>query len=727
MNIEEELDGISTSGGIEIKEGLVLNHNNTVRSIAISPNGKYIISGCNDKIIRIWESKTGNLIRELKGHENWVLTVLISPDGKYIISGSADKTIKIWDFKTGMLINTLKGHNLHIFSIALTHDGKTIISSSWDKTIKIWDLKKGKLITTLEGHKDCVYSISVSPNDKFLISGSWDRMINFWLLEEGELGRSNEAHSSAIYSITISPDGKYIISGSEDNLIKIWDLGTGALLTKLEGHGGRIYTIDISADGKFLISGSEDNTIKIWELITGRILHTIKDHIDSIFTLAFFPDNKFIASGSADKTIRIWNIEKWLKPPKAQKIKVEQKKKKKIHKDEKYYEKLPINKEILTLLLNFEERRRRFSLPEGEIEKVSEELSRLYDKILKIDPNDKEIWFRQGYTHATLKRYTKALSCFKQAVKIDYNYTEAWRELGNVYSLLKNEKEAIECYEYVVKKNPNDDKTWYNLGVAYYHIKNLEKAAECFKKNIQFDPYDVDARKALNKIMNEKTYKEEREKIEASEDTNYGHMIVDWDKDDYPYSKVMGYPTPWISSKLRTEINCICGNSYNVDYISDINTWAGRNLHNELIKKLIDGTNYTFKCPKCHNLNKISKKVLIIYPEGKFWVPTNENPNKIKKILTNFGVLEENGSIVDGFVKMFLKREASHIRDTAYMPLYDIFGIKTKQDREDFIKFLYENIKTFQDLVEFHEALLFNTKFHKGDVPSLIKKWKNRI
>ncbi len=65
--------------------------------LAITPDGKYIVSGSRDKTIKIWEFLSGQLIRTLTGHEHWVLSVAISPNGKYIASGSLDQTIKIWD------------------------------------------------------------------------------------------------------------------------------------------------------------------------------------------------------------------------------------------------------------------------------------------------------------------------------------------------------------------------------------------------------------------------------------------------------------------------------------------------------------------------------------------------------------------------------------------------------------------------------------------------------
>jgi WD40 repeat protein len=75
-----------------------------------------------------------------------VFSVTFSPDGRLIASGSWDKTIKLWDVKTGEEIRTLKGHSELCHSVAFSPDGRLIASGSDDKTIKLWDVKTGEEI-----------------------------------------------------------------------------------------------------------------------------------------------------------------------------------------------------------------------------------------------------------------------------------------------------------------------------------------------------------------------------------------------------------------------------------------------------------------------------------------------------------------------------------------------------------------------------------------------------
>ena len=82
------------------------SHSKYITSIAISPNGKYVVSGSRDNSIKIWDIETSTCLNTLENHSDFVSSVAISPDGKYIVSGSYDKTIKIWDIKTAECLNT---------------------------------------------------------------------------------------------------------------------------------------------------------------------------------------------------------------------------------------------------------------------------------------------------------------------------------------------------------------------------------------------------------------------------------------------------------------------------------------------------------------------------------------------------------------------------------------------------------------------------------------------
>jgi len=291
-------------------------HSESVSSVAITLDGKYIVSGSSDKTIKVWDLTTGKCLKTLEGHKHQVRSVAITPDSKYIVSGSWDKTIKIWEmiaFKiwglnTGRCLKTLSGHSEYINSVAITPDGKYIVSGSLDKTIKIWEITTGRCLNTLSGHLSYVYSLAITPNGKYIVSGSNDKTIKIWEITTGQCLWTLQGHLSYVYSLTITPNGRFIVSGSNDKTIKIWDLTTVRCLWTLQGHSNDINSLAITPDGKNIISASNDKTIKVWEMTTGKCLWTLQGHSCSVNSVAITPDGKNIVSGRGDKTIKVWGI-----------------------------------------------------------------------------------------------------------------------------------------------------------------------------------------------------------------------------------------------------------------------------------------------------------------------------------------------------------------------------------------------------------------------------------
>ena len=148
-----------------------------------------------------------------------------TPDSKSIVTvafgGGFDRILKLWNAESEQLICALEGHSKAVSSVTFSPDGKRIISGSYDNTIKLWNAENGQLIRTFEGHDKAVLSVAFSPDSKCIISGSDDNTLKLWNTENGQIIRTFEEHDKAVLSVAFSPDGKYIISGSDDNFLKL--------------------------------------------------------------------------------------------------------------------------------------------------------------------------------------------------------------------------------------------------------------------------------------------------------------------------------------------------------------------------------------------------------------------------------------------------------------------------------------------------------------------------
>jgi hypothetical protein len=133
-------------------------HLSSVASIAFAPDGKTLATGSFDGIIRLWDSDTGTMLRELEGHQAVVYSLAFSGDGRQLASGSFDKSVRLWETFSGRAINIWKGHNGPIAAVGMTPNGRLVASGSADTTLILWDVtghtRNGKIVPTQLSQKE---------------------------------------------------------------------------------------------------------------------------------------------------------------------------------------------------------------------------------------------------------------------------------------------------------------------------------------------------------------------------------------------------------------------------------------------------------------------------------------------------------------------------------------------------------------------------------------------
>ena len=202
--------------------------------MAISSDGTRIVSGGNgDQTVKVWDSRSGKLLRSLKGHTSGVTSVAISSDGLRIVSGGYDKTVKVWDSRSGKVLLTLKGHTHWVDSVAISSDGTRIVSGSYDMTMKVWDARSGKELLTLRGHTSQVSSLAISSAGTCIVSGSgdgWPPTVKVWDSRSGRDLLFLKGNSGPVSRAAISSDGKRVFAQEDGGKILAWNLATGQLL-----------------------------------------------------------------------------------------------------------------------------------------------------------------------------------------------------------------------------------------------------------------------------------------------------------------------------------------------------------------------------------------------------------------------------------------------------------------------------------------------------------------
>jgi WD40 repeat protein len=156
--------------------------------LLFSPDGETVVSANYDNDVRIWKTRSGELVRKMEDMTGAMFTGQFSPDGKQLLLAGLDETIYVYDAKTYERQRVIKGHEETISAMAVSPDGKMIVTGGFDVRttanpvkVVLWDAASGKMIRTLRApHR--VVSLAFSPDSKWVAMAAGDKEITLWNL-----------------------------------------------------------------------------------------------------------------------------------------------------------------------------------------------------------------------------------------------------------------------------------------------------------------------------------------------------------------------------------------------------------------------------------------------------------------------------------------------------------------------------------------------------------------
>lgn len=308
-------------------------HAGTIWSICVSRDGRYLVSGGSDRVVRLWDLSSRQLIHTLEGHQGWIWSVDISPDSRWVASASDDCTVALWDRQTGLPVHWFRGHTQAVRAVrfytslqprgdadltsahdavdlpSLPQSDLRLVSGSDDRTLRIWQVHSRQALKPLVGHDSAVWAIAISPDGAVLASGSTDPSIRLWCLRRDERLHTLQGSANWVLSVAAHASNPLLASGGVDSSVRLWHAHTGHLVACLSGHRDWVWSVAFSPDGTQLASASDDGTLRLWNLDTAHCQTVLAGHSDWVMAVAFSPDGLYLASGGADQTVRLWNAE----------------------------------------------------------------------------------------------------------------------------------------------------------------------------------------------------------------------------------------------------------------------------------------------------------------------------------------------------------------------------------------------------------------------------------
>jgi WD40 repeat protein len=336
--------------------------------LAFTPDGRDLITGGEDGVVRIWELPRGKEKRSFRLGPWPVGSLVLSPDGKRLAYFGGGRKLHLCDLATGKDIDDRAGHrspvklvsfagNQRVCSVSredvssaracewdpitgkilsqhtlrqtshaapyvldLALRGRLLASREFDKGPVVWDVTTNKKVLSLDRFKNAGPSFGFSSDGKTVVFYDWDggpdRLIRVWDLGRNKEVRHGPGPIHPFGTTVFSPDGKKVASAELiSTMLVVWDVTSGKELRQFATEE-RMYHLEFSLDGTLLAAAYPAMGLRLWDVNSGKELQGFTWKVTdgdlwgllTSWSIAFAPDGRSVASVGPDGTVWLWEV-----------------------------------------------------------------------------------------------------------------------------------------------------------------------------------------------------------------------------------------------------------------------------------------------------------------------------------------------------------------------------------------------------------------------------------
>ncbi len=315
-------------------------HTDTIRALAITPDGRTVVSGGTDCFLRVWDAVTGQCRQALRNESGEIRGLALTPDGRLAVSHTGGADFRVWDVQDGKCLQISKGSRAKIEGLAISADGRIVLAVHEKWIVRVWDAESGRCLRELtdRGHKPQGQP-SMTPDGRLAVTVGqdpekdehWADRILIRAVAMGPGLRVLSGHWHCVTSVQITPDGKLVIAGDMANKIRVWDVRSGRFLRQMHGpvdnmamklvqfaimkdgtekpiQSDNIAHVAVTPDGREVLTSSKfSRSVRLWNAVTGEYIRPLVDHEHVPSAIAISADGN-VAFSTSGRTIYVWNI-----------------------------------------------------------------------------------------------------------------------------------------------------------------------------------------------------------------------------------------------------------------------------------------------------------------------------------------------------------------------------------------------------------------------------------
>lgn len=195
-----------------------------VNAVYFTPDGATFLVGDFAGVVHLHETASRRRLDRTLSHSEAgrIEAIAVSPDGRTIVTGADDCTVRFWDFATGRpLGNPLKNQG-SVRAVAFRADGKAAMSAGWDKAVRLWDVATAKSLAPPHFVQSLISDAALSPDGKAVLVGCQDGTARIWDLATAKPISPIFAHDDVVSSVAFRSQGRTLATGSFDGTVRIW-------------------------------------------------------------------------------------------------------------------------------------------------------------------------------------------------------------------------------------------------------------------------------------------------------------------------------------------------------------------------------------------------------------------------------------------------------------------------------------------------------------------------
>jgi WD40 repeat protein len=302
-------------------------HTATIRDIAITTDGRHLISAGYDKVVRVWDLAKGETVRTLRGRmsagrEGEIYAMAVSPIAPLVaVGGYLDRTcpgprcgdIRLFDHQSTRLVGLLSGHGNVVLSLAFSRNGRYLASTAGDDTVAIWDVSQRVRVALFQLPRDGrANRVAFMPDNRHVAAGSDDGKVRILDRVTGTIVRAFDA-SGVLKGLAVSGDGRFLAAGAREGQIHVWSWPSGQKLKTIE-NGSAVEALAFGAGPSIhhLVVGtsSAPYRINVWDVVSGSgdPIGGYSGHDNTVVAVSFAPaGTRVVTAGDSAHSIRIWS------------------------------------------------------------------------------------------------------------------------------------------------------------------------------------------------------------------------------------------------------------------------------------------------------------------------------------------------------------------------------------------------------------------------------------